>query len=256
MFSEIEIVVSNVGTRLRWIWEFVSSWREGGGGGCNLATSVVNESVFGVLVAGDLGFGFNIIVETPVDIEMVRCEEGINGNLWGFFEIPKLERTHLINNCAVWLDLVEDVESRSTNVADEKSVFAGGGEEGFCDTANSPLAFCTSDADDRCRTLVEEYFCTRSKFEFVCAATVVGEGFLVDWFWRDGWRANDHVIGAEVDVGELVDLADGDFFVSDKFLVVNVNLVFGEIGAEVAMSGLSFCAKAENCDFHLFPPFE
>lgn len=130
-----------------WIRDFCTGAESGDLGGSFVIFKINTEVIF-FLVAGDIALGGDVVVEVVVDIEMVGFDSEDDGDMGGFFEVPKLETAHLIDNGIGHPDAVEDIKSGSADVADEMDLFVEGLEEGGDKGAGCALSLCAGDANN------------------------------------------------------------------------------------------------------------
>ena len=109
-------------------------------------------------MAGNVGFGIEIIFIIGMDVEVVGFKMTKYGDVGGFVEIPELETGHFINDDGSFGKIVENIEGGGTDVANEIGVFTMGVEQRFDKGTDGALTLSGSDANDGTGTVFEEVF--------------------------------------------------------------------------------------------------
>ena len=115
----------DVGWDIKWVGD-LAGLRSAGELGGNGVVGIIDAVIVGGLVAGDVGFGGEIIVVILVDVEMIGLQLADDGDVWGFVEIPELETRHFVDDDGILGELVEAVDSGLADVAYEIGILVVG----------------------------------------------------------------------------------------------------------------------------------
>ena len=66
----------------------------------------INEIVISGLITANVGFGVFVVAVIFVNVEVIGLDGADNANMGGFFEIPELETTHLVDDNGVLIETV------------------------------------------------------------------------------------------------------------------------------------------------------
>ncbi len=168
-----------------------------------------------------MSLGGEIVGVIFVNVQVVGLDLTDNGDMRGFFKVPKLETGHFINHNRGRFKLIEDFDRWRADVADKIGVFARSVQQSFDERAGCAFAFGRGDADNGAGAVVEK---------------VAGQGgFIVEFQRWDRGAAENYIIGRIIFVGEF----------GRSEVLENVELGVFKFSFKVFFGGLAFFAVAE-----------